>query len=84
MTHMIPPYGSSKLMALCEYEDQFVPTLTPCSTDSLRLKNIRLPRMLRGVELPRELRTTKGIVLSSLNKNRFLMKAKIATKMALG
>ena len=40
-------------MALCECDDQFVPTLTPCSAASLRLKNMRLPRIQRSVGLPR-------------------------------
>ena len=38
---------------LSEYDDQFVPTLIPCSAASLRLKNIWLPRMDRNVELPK-------------------------------
>ena len=41
-----------KRIALCEYDDQFVPTFTPCSAACLRLKNMRLPRMHRSVELP--------------------------------
>ena len=40
-------------MALFEYEDQLVPTLTPCSAASLTLNIIRLPRTQSSVGLPR-------------------------------
>ena len=45
-------------MALCVYDDQFVPTLIPCSTASFRLKKIRLPSTHKRMGLPSASRTT--------------------------
>ena len=52
--------GSSKRMALCEYDDQLVPTLIPCSAASFRLKKMRLPRMQSSVGLPRAPKIVAG------------------------
>ena len=54
-THLkciVPHCGSSDRVVAYEYDDQFVPILTPCSAASLRLKNIRFPVTHRIVGLP--------------------------------
>lgn len=37
-----------------------MPTLTPCSAASFRLKNIRLPSIQRSIGLPKSLRIAAG------------------------
>ena len=70
-----------ELVALCEYDDQFVPTLTPCSAASLRLKNMRLPRMQRSMGFPRTLMMFNATALVVLNRSATM--ANTMTKIAL-
>ena len=73
--------GLSKAIVLCEYEDQFVPTLIPCSAASLRLKNMRLPRIQRSVGLPRVVMIASTAVLLAVNRAPTM--ANTATEIAL-
>ena len=68
-------------MALCEYDDQFVPALTPCSAASLRLKKMWLPRMERSVVLPVASRIVAG---TRDNGNVLSAMESATTQIALG
>ena len=70
-------------MALCEYDDQFVPTLTPCSAASLRLKNMRLPRTQSRLGLPKEIMTVTATALLVKGSDRSPIRAKAVIKIAL-
>ena len=67
-------FGSSNWMALCEYDGQLVPILTPCSAASLRLKNIRLPKTQGIVGLPDVWSNATTKELLNRSDNRFAMK----------